>query len=196
MAQRRAIATRRRRCAPWVARGGMTAAGAAVTGRARAGTRTAAGFTLLEVTVAMAIVAIIATLAVPGMVNGIVRRQIVEAVPLADVVKNAVAQSWASVQALPSDNASAGLPPATKIVNNYVSSVELVGGAINITFGNSAHRMIAGKVLTLRPAVVADAPVVPVAWVCAGAAVPGGMTVLGADRTDVPRSVLPYNCQP
>ena len=114
------------------------------------------GFTLVEVAVAVAIVAILATMAVPPMINGIVRRQIVEAVPLADVVKNAVAVSWSMLHALPTDNAGAGLPPAAKIVNNYVSSVAIVGGAIDITFGNNVHRSIAGKVLTLRPAVVAD----------------------------------------
>ena len=152
------------------------------------------GFTLVEVAVAVAIVAILATMAVPPMINGIVRRQIVEAVPLADVVKNAVAVSWSRLHALPTDNAGAGLPPPDKIVNNYVSSVALQAGAIQITFGNSANGMIAGKILTLRPAIVVDAPVVPVAWVCAGAPVPGGMTVVGEDLTNLPPSVLPFNC--
>jgi type IV pilus assembly protein PilA len=155
----------------------------------------AAGFTLLEVVVAGAIVAILAALAVPGMVNGIVRRQVVDAMPLADVVKAAIADRWTTLHALPSDNTGAGLPPPEKIVNNYVSSVAIVGGAIDITFGNNVHKSIAGKVLTLRPAVVLDAPVVPVAWVCAKAPVPGGMTALGADHTDLPAGVLPYNCQ-
>jgi len=154
------------------------------------------GFTLMEVMVAVAIVALLATMALPSMTNGIVRKQIVEAVPLADIVKQAVALSWAAAGALPANNASAGLPPPSKIVNNYVSSVALESGAIQITFGNSAHGSLAGRILTLRPAVVADAPVVPVAWVCAGAAVPNGMTVLGVDRTNVPVAMLPYNCRP
>jgi type IV pilus assembly protein PilA len=154
-----------------------------------------AGFTLMEVVVAMAIVALLATMALPSMTNGIVRKQVIDAVPLADIVKSAVALAWASSAALPANNASAGLPAPDKIVNNYVSSVALQGGAIQITFGNNAHKLLTGKVLTLRPAVVADAPVVPVAWVCAQAAVPGGMTVVGEDRTNVPAGMLPYNCQ-
>ena len=153
------------------------------------------GFTLMEVVVALAIVAILATMALPSMTDSIVRKQIVDAVPLADIVKAAVAQSWAGAAALPANNASAGLPPPGKIVNNYVSSVALESGAIQITFGNSAHKLIAGRILTLRPAVVTDAPIVPVAWVCAHAAVPAGMTVLGEDRTDVPVGMLPYNCR-
>jgi type IV pilus assembly protein PilA len=154
-----------------------------------------AGFTLLEVVVAGAIVAILAALAVPGMVNGIVRRQVVDAMPLADIAKAAVAGKWAALHALPGDNAGAGLPPADKIVGNYVRSVRIVDGAIDITFGNSVHKSIDGKVLTLRPAVVLDAPVVPVAWICAKAPVPGGMTAVGTDHTDLPVGVLPYNCQ-
>ncbi len=157
--------------------------------------RAARGFTLLEVAIAMAVVAIIAAMAIPGMTNGIVRRQIVDAMPLADLARNAVSQAWTATHALPPDNATAGLPPAAKIVNNYVKSVGIVNGAIDVTFGNNAHRAISGKVLTLRPAVVLDAQVVPVAWVCAGAPVPGGMTVLGDDHTDVPVALLPFNCK-
>jgi hypothetical protein len=36
---------------------------------------------------------------------------------------------------------------------------------------------------------------VPVAWICAKAPVPGGMTAVGTDHTDLPVGVLPYNCQ-
>jgi hypothetical protein len=39
-------------------------------------------------------------------------------------------------------------------------------GAIDITFGNKANGNLKGKILTLRPAVVDDAPVVPITWVC------------------------------
>jgi type IV pilus assembly protein PilA len=50
-------------------------------------------------------------------------------------------------------------------------------------------------VLTLRPAVVEDAPVVPVAWVCGHASVPAKMTVRGTNRTDVPVRYLPMRCR-
>lgn len=150
----------------------------------------------MEILVALAIVALLAMMALPSMTSSIVRKQIVDAVPLVDFVKTAVAQSWATAATLPETNAAAGLPVPDKIVNNYVSSVTLENGAIQITFGNSAHASLSGKVLTLRPAVVADAPIVPVAWVCAQAAVPVGMTALGEDRTNIPIGMLPYNCRP
>jgi len=51
-------------------------------------------------------------------------------------------------------------------------------------------------VLTLRPAVVADAPVVPVAWVCGNSTAPDKMTVQGENRTDIPMTFLPFKCRP
>ena len=148
----------------------------------------------MEVLVVVAIVAVLATLAVPGLQNGIVRDQIVTAAPLADVAKKPIALQWAGTQSLPSNNAEAGLPAPDKIVNNHVRALTVRDGAIEITFGNSAHSLIAGKTLTLRPAIVEDEPVVPVAWVCGFARAPANMTVKGENRTDVPVSVLPFNC--
>ena len=55
---------------------------------------------------------------------------------------------------MPLDNVGAGLPAADKIVNDYISSVAVESGAIQVTFGNHANVAVQGKVLTLRPAVV------------------------------------------
>jgi type IV pilus assembly protein PilA len=152
------------------------------------------GFTMIEIAVVLAIVGIMAVLAVPSFQGRIVRDQIVSAVTLADIAKTPIALSWATLQSFPADNASAGLPSAEKIVSNYISSVSVESGAIHITFGNSVNGLIRGKILTLRPAVVLDAPIVPVAWVCGNAAAPGQMTVKGENKTDVPAAYLPYNC--
>ena len=81
------------------------------------------GFSMMEILVVIAIVAILATLAVPSYLDKIVRDQIGEALPLADIAKNPIAGSWAALQSFPADNAAAGLPAPDKIVNNYVSSV-------------------------------------------------------------------------
>ncbi len=153
------------------------------------------GFTMLEIAAVLAIVAILAMIAVPSIQDRIIRDQIVSAVPLADIAKAPIALSWATGQTLPVDNAAAGLPPAEKIVNNYISAVSVNNGAIDITFGNSAGGPIKGKILTLRPAVVTDAPIVPIAWVCGSASAPGQMTVQGENRTSVPANYLPANCR-
>ena len=153
------------------------------------------GFTMVEMMVVVAVIAILALMALPSYQDKFVRDQIVEAMPLADIAKAPVALSWAALHAFPADNAAAGLPVADKIVSNYVSSVSIQAGAINVTFGNRANNLIKGKILTLRPAVVEDAPIVPVAWVCGNAAGPGKMTVKGENKTNIPANFLPVNCR-
>jgi type IV pilus assembly protein PilA len=153
------------------------------------------GFTLIEIVVVIAVIAILALMAVPSMQDRIVREQVVEGVKLADIAKDAVAAAWRAEEEMPEDNEAAGLPEAEKIVGNHVSAVEVEDGAIHITFGNNANGVIDGQRLTLRPAVVEDAPIVPVAWVCAGAAVPERMTVQGRNRTTIENRFLPVNCR-
>jgi len=143
----------------------------------------------------LAIVAVLALMAIPSIQGRLVREQIITALPLADVAKAPVSLMWASLQALPENNADAGLPVPEKIVSNLVSAVTVRNGAIDVTFGNSANGTIKGKTLTLRPAVVDDAPVVPIAWICASAPVPAQMTVKGEDKTDIAAEYLPVNCR-
>ncbi len=153
------------------------------------------GFTLLEMVVVIGIVAILALMAIPTYQDKFIRDQIAEALPLADIAKPPVALSWAVLQTFPADNAAAGLPVAEKIVNNTIRSVAIQGGAIDITFGNKANKVILGKILTLRPAVVEDAPIVPVTWVCGYATAPEKMTVKGENKTNIPPGYLPIRCR-
>ena len=153
------------------------------------------GFTMIEVMVVIAIVAILAMLAIPGYQNRIIREQVLEAAPLTDISKKQIAAVWTAAHALPSDNASAELPVPEKMVNNFVASVTIEAGAIQVTFGNRANKFLQGKILTIRPAVVEDAPIVPIAWVCGYAPVPGNMTAKGENRTSIPANYLPVNCQ-
>ena len=153
------------------------------------------GFTMLEMMAVVAVIGILAMIALPSYLDRIVREQIKEALPLADIAKQPIAASWSLSQTFPVDNASAGLPPAEKIVANYVSAVAVENGAIHITFGNRANGAIAGKILTLRPAVVEDTPIVPIAWACGYAEAPEKMTVKGENRTSIPEKLLPFECR-
>lgn len=153
------------------------------------------GFTLIELMVTIAVMAILMLIALPSYLDKVVRDQIAEALPLAEVAKPMVQAAWLAQLPLPADNAAAGLPAPEKIVNQVVHSVAVEDGAIQITFGNRAHASLKGKVLTLRPAVVEDAPVVPIAWLCGFAGPPEKMTAKGTNRTDVPAAVLPYRCR-
>ena len=154
------------------------------------------GFTLIEMVVVMAIIAILALMLVPTYQDKLIRDQITEALPLADLAKKRVEAVWSGAQAFPRDNKAAGLPPADKIVNNYIKETAVRDGAIHITFGNSANAQIEGKILSLRPAIVVDAPVVPIAWVCGNARGPDKMTVKGENRTNIPVAYLPVKCRP
>jgi len=153
------------------------------------------GFTMLELMAVVAVIAILASMSIPSYFDRIVRDQIKSALPLADVAKKPVETSWAGVMTLPANNAAAGLPVADKIVANYVSAVAIADGAIHITFGNRANNAIVGKILSLRPAVIEDSAIVPVAWVCGYAEVPDKMTVHGQNLTNIPEGLLPLQCR-
>lgn len=149
---------------------------------------------MIEIAVVLAIIAILATLALPSLSHRVIREQVVEGAKLADVAKAPVAAAWAGHLPMPPDNAAAGLPPPGKVVANVVQSVTVEDGAIHVTYGFKAHDRIKGRTLTFRPAVVDDAHVVPVAWLCGQAAPVPGMRVLGRDRTDLQPEYLPLNC--
>jgi type IV pilus assembly protein PilA len=153
------------------------------------------GFSLMEALAVIAVIAILATLALPSYLDKIIRDQINEALPLADLAKPPIAAAWAAQQPFPEDNAAALLPAPDKIVNYVVSAVTVRAGAIDITFGNRANGNLKGNVLTLRPAVVDDAPVVPMTWVCGHAAPPAKMTIKGTDNTSIPPKYLPLKCR-
>ena len=112
------------------------------------------GFTLIEMLVVIAIIAILAMIALPSGQDKLIRTQIAEALPLADIAKTPIATAWASTHNFLPDNASAGLPVSDKVVNNFVRAVSIKNGVIDITFGNRAHPLIKDKTLSLRPTTV------------------------------------------
>jgi type IV pilus assembly protein PilA len=106
-----------------------------------------------------------------------------------------VQAAWTAKAEMPADNAAAAIPPRDKIVGNLVKDVNVDGGAITLTYGNNAGKALDGKRVTLRPAIVADQPLVPIAWICHDVPVPNGMEIRGRDETDIPSSQLPLECR-
>ena len=153
------------------------------------------GFTLIELMIVIAIIGILSTLALPSYQDRVIRAQVSEGMALADFVKQSVAAHYSRSRGMPRDNGAVGLPEGKMIVGNYVSEVTVREGAIDITFGNRSNKFLAGKMLTVRPAIVQGHPVVPIAWVCGNAAAPEKMKVMGENATNLPPSHLPIDCR-
>lgn len=154
-----------------------------------------AGFTWIELVLVLAVIAILGALAIPGMQDTQLKKQVREGLELAEVAKKGVQAVWATSADLPKDNEEAGIPAKDKIVGNVVKEVEVDHGAIHVTMGNNASKALVGMRVTLRPAVVKDEPKVPIAWLCNVVPVPDKMEVKGHNRTDIPAKWLPVECR-
>lgn len=157
--------------------------------------KTALGFSLVEMMAVVAILGILALIAIPSSMGKIIKEQITAAMPLADIAKDPIAATWSSTQVMLANNAEADLPSPDKVVNNFIRALEIDNGAIHMTFGNKAHPQIKDKVLSLRPAVIEESKVVPVAWVCGNATAPENMVIKGANKTNIPDEYLPRMCR-
>lgn len=153
------------------------------------------GFSAIEIMVVMAILVILAMIAIPSSLARIVKTQVAGTIPWADVATEPIEQSWKVNKTLPPDNVAVGLPSPEKIVSNFVTSLTVKDGAIHMTLGNKVHPKIKDKVLTIRPAVVEDSQVVPIAWVCGNASPPTPMVVKGENMTTIPDEYLPQSCR-
>lgn len=153
------------------------------------------GFTLIELMIVVAIIGVLSTLAVPTYQDFVVRAQISEGLKLAEPIQRAVETYYQTQQHFPENNATAGVPQSQHLIGNYVSSIEVSGGAIHITLGHRVNANVANKVLSLRPATVIDSPSSPLSWVCGYAEPVPGMQAAGNNRTDVPSLFVSLECR-
>jgi type IV pilus assembly protein PilA len=110
------------------------------------------GFTLIELMIVVAIIAILAALAIPAYQNYLIRSQVSEASVLADGAKTAVAEFYSNKGTWPTGNASVGLPAAITSVNGkYVKSLDTTAGKITVAFNGTANKAIQGSVFVLSP---------------------------------------------
>lgn len=152
------------------------------------------GFTLLELMVVLAIIAVLATMALPSFEFKNTRAQITESVDLIKSLKDTVNLFYQVEKKFPRNNAEAGIPQPEFLIGNYVERIDYVSGTFNITFGNKANGVLKKKVLSVRPMVVKNSPESPISWVCGNSSVPNGMTAVGANNTTIEHRYLPVNC--
>lgn len=153
------------------------------------------GFTWIELLLVLAALGALALMAIPAMQDTIIKKQVKDGMSLATLAESGVQMAYSIGGAMPEDNKAAGIPDHTQIVSQLVKDVNVSNGTVTLTFGNNAHKAIEGKTLTLRPAIVPDQSVVPIAWLCHDVAVPSGMQVQGEDKTNIPYNYLPVECR-
>lgn len=154
-----------------------------------------AGFTWIELVLILAVIGILGAMAIPGLQDTMLKKQVKEGLDLAGVAKKGVQSYWSANGEMPGDNKTAGVPAKDKIVGSMVKEVAVDQGAIHIVYGNNASKAIEGMKVTIRPAVVKDEPSVPIAWICAKLPIPDKMEVRGQDQTDIPAKWLPIECR-
>jgi Tfp pilus assembly major pilin PilA len=97
-------------------------------------------------------IAILAAIAIPAYQDYIIRAQVSEGLVLGDGAKTAMAEYYANNDSLPADNSAAGLAQSTAITGKYVSSVDVSGGRITVSYDTpAANPTIRDKVLVLTP---------------------------------------------
>ena len=120
------------------------------------------GFTLIELMIVVAIIGILAAIAIPAYQDYTIRAQVSEGLNLSGGAKAAVTEFFQDRGSLPTNNTEAGLAAGTAIVGKYVVSVVNANGIISVTYGNSAHTVIAADSIELSPVTHAGS----VEWVC------------------------------
>ena len=120
------------------------------------------GFTLIELMIVVAIIAILAAIAIAQYQDYAIRSQVSEGASLAAGAKTAVAEFVNNKGRFAPNNTSVGLSQVASITGRYVVGLDTTDGVIDVEFGNNAHANIIGGHLLFSPVTHAGS----IEWVC------------------------------
>ena len=111
------------------------------------------GFTLIELMIVVAIIAILAAIAIPLYLNYTAQAEGTEALSLSAAAKTDVAAFYNQNGTFPGSNLSAGAATDTSISGKYVLKVDIgTGGLITATFrATGVAKPLQGQTITLSP---------------------------------------------
>lgn len=120
------------------------------------------GFTLIELMIVVAIIAILAAIAVSQYKDYVIRTQVAEGASLATSSKTAITEYYNNSGTFGSSNASFGLPLMTSIRGKFIDRVDASNGVIVARFGNEANAAIQGETLSFSAVPTGGS----MTWVC------------------------------
>jgi type IV pilus assembly protein PilA len=120
------------------------------------------GFTLIELMIVVAIIAILAAIAIAQYQDYAIRAQVSEGASLADGVKSSIAEYYQNLGRFGTDNQSFGLASPVSISGRYVAQLDAADGVIDVTFGGTSHANIQGQHLIFSPVVHPGS----IEWIC------------------------------
>jgi type IV pilus assembly protein PilA len=139
------------------------------------------GFTLIELMIVVAIIAILAAIAIPAYQDYLIRSQVSEGAVLSDGAKTALAEFYSNKGHFPLNNTSAGLASPVSIIGKYVTKIDASAtvGQIQASYGNKANSAITASVLVFSATPNGGS----ISWTCSNAA------------TTIAQKYLPTSCR-
>ncbi|MFA6038008.1 MAG: pilin [Legionellales bacterium] len=135
------------------------------------------GFTLIELMIIVAIIAILAAIAIPAYNDFTTRSKVSEGMSLASTAQLAIVEYFVLTGTWPENNQDAGLAEPAMISGEYVESVTVLENQVLVLFKSNAGTGLSGHTIMMQ----ANNTQGSMTWVCSS--------------EDIDGNFLPQNCR-